>query len=797
MKKYALSLFVASILVGCSTSKDTFQSRNYHKITSWYNGLFNAEEQLEIANKNLIENFQEDYSKILPIGVNYYGNNEVDDYSGENIPTFGINNNSTKQISKPTGYDAVEKKALSVIEKHSMMIQGQEKNTMIARAYLLIGKSKFQRGQFFEALDAFNYVTQNFKDTKYFNEASTYAALSNIKGGNYFDGQEKLLALYDNESLPKNIQYIVASNYADFLIENEKYEDAIEPLKKADYFSKNGPERYRVLFALGQVYSKLGKQIEAGEIFSNLYKLKPGFEMEVKTQLAIAENFDPKINNYNNYKTHLLDQAKKGIYTSKKNEFYYAIAEMALRNGNLDEATEYSKLSLKEPISDEWVRGKTYENFANINLAKSNYLYATAYFDSAVTSFTKKEHKEPIAIKNKVLKELMEKHYLVEKNDSILKLTSLSKDEQQTYFSKHIESLRAKEEKKIVEDQKQVEEFQLAGKVSSFDNDKSNKFYFYNQSLKSNGKVEFQRIWNNVVLQDDWRNTSKSSLNAIEQKESELKGTLTSGDPRRFDIDYYTEKIPTSASEINELKITRDTTQLALGIGYYDYFENVDLADKTLTALLASPPKNKETELKAIYQLYRIHKDRDKSLENKYKDIILNQYPNTIYAGYILNPDVDYISEETKEALEDYKNTYAFFKNEDYKKVKSNVAEALTKYPTEIIVAKFALLNAFAISKTESQENFKNALEIVAVAYENTEEGKYAKKLLGTLNNPTENKEESKPTEKISNTNTIERTQINDLDEPIIEEKQKSEEIIKPPKGTVVPPGRNKSIFEK
>lgn len=745
MKKYAFSLVAASLLIGCSTRKDTFQNRNYHKMTSWFNGIFNAEEELDKKHTELKNNFVEDYGEILPIGVNYFKDKNSTDENpalammNQSIGGSGNSNNSGN-VQRPAGYQAVEAKANKVIEKHSMLISGSERNQMIARAYLLIGKSRFFSGQYFEALDALNYVTKNFPQSKYYDEAMLYTTLADIKGGNYFDGQEKLLKLYEKENLSKDIKYLVAANYADFLVENKMYEEALEPLEKAHYYSRNSTDKARTLFALGQVFSALGKQEEAGQAFTDVYKMRPGFDMEVKSQLAIASNFDPKINNYSTYKAHILDQSKKGIYTSKKNEFYYAIAEMAFKNQNYDEAVQYSELSLKEPLSDPYIRAKAYENFANVHFSKGNYVYATSYYDSAVTTYSKDKDKERITAKNTILKNLMQMHYLVERNDSILRIAQLSKEEQQDFFTKHIEKLKKQEEERLVKEQQEITEFQLGGKTtgfaSSFDQGNSNKFYFYNQSLKNSGIAEFQRVWNSPTLKDKWRNSATPGA-SLEDKENELKGNIASGDPRRFEIGYYLEKLPRSVKELTDLKITRDTTQLALGTGYYDYFNDTKLSAQTLEKLIASPPKQKEVEVQAMYQLYRIHKDRDKVLEDKYKNEILSKYPNTIYTGYILNPEVDFITAETKEALLDYEATYALYKDEKYDEVKARVAKAIEKYPTEIIIAKFALLNAFAVSKTESKENFERALEIVVLAYDKADEAKRAKQLLEKLRNPT------------------------------------------------------------
>jgi hypothetical protein len=44
------------------------------------------------------------------------------------------------------------------IQKHSMNIDGTEKNYQIDEAYLLLGKARYYDQRFIPALDAFNYI---------------------------------------------------------------------------------------------------------------------------------------------------------------------------------------------------------------------------------------------------------------------------------------------------------------------------------------------------------------------------------------------------------------------------------------------------------------------------------------------------------------------------------------------------------------------------------------------------------------------------------------------------------------
>src|SRR5690625_7809856 len=83
---------------------------------------------------------------------------------------------------------------------------------------------------------------------------------------------------------------------------------------------------------------------------------------------------------------------------------------------------------------------------------------------------------------------------------------------------------------------------------------------------------------------------------SLEEREAEMLGQVDNQNPRRYELEYYIEQIPTRTGQLNRLKIERDTTQLSLGIGYYDLFKNDEIATTTLESLLKSPPKEDVTE---------------------------------------------------------------------------------------------------------------------------------------------------------------------------------------------------------
>lgn len=753
MRKKIIVLVCFGMLASCSTKKDSFKNRAFHNSTAWFNTLFNAEKEMDKKIKELEFNYTDNYSEILPVDPRP----EVTDFSlsEEYIDQMAAGlspgkNNQTKQVD---GFDLVEQKALKAIEKHSMLINGVERNKTMTHAYLVLGKARYHKGKGFDALDALNYLqTKLPRHKKYTPEAQLYTALANIQVGNEFDGQRSLETLYKDDGYKKDFKEDIGKSYAQLLIDNENYEEALNLLNYTLKNTKNKKRKARYTFIEGQLYSRMGKQTEAGEAFTRVFNLKPGFEMEVKSQLGIAANFDPEINRYTSYRDHLLDISKKGNYLSRKNELLYAIGDIAIKADKKEEARKYLKESFVGPASDPYIRGKAYERYADLEFDEGNYVHASAYYDSAISVAPYDKDIARITERNSSLKHLMEKHYLVKRNDSILKLASMSPQEQESFFGNYISKLKIEDAKRKKQMEEEATVFQTQSKGGNFnttfgETGGGSTFYFYNNTAKSSGQNEFKRVWGNIRLTDNWRSSAGASL-SLEEQEAELLGQADAQNPRRYEMEYYIEQIPTRPSDLSKLKIERDTTELSLGIGYFDLFKNSKMANSTLEHLLLTPPKEQSTEAQAMYQLYRINsKIENTAKAEEYKNSILTKYPTSVYAMYILNPEVDYSTPTTKDALALYEETYDLYKNEKYKEVKENVSRALEMYPSEIIIAKFTLVNSLAIGKTEGREDFISALELITIAYQNTEEAKKAQEILDILNNVKKSKpSESSPT---------------------------------------------------
>src|SRR5690606_38028195 len=251
----------------------------FHSSTAWFNTLFNAEEAMDKKIDELELEYQDNYSEILPVDPlpKITEGDFLDGIDFDDPPAGGFKqtgNSNSNQNKTAEGFDLVEKKALKAIENHSMNINGRERNKMMTRAYLVLGKARYNKGKGFEALDALNYLKNSLPyHKKYTPEAELYIALANIQTGNIFEGERILEKLHKDDGLKKRLIENISKYYAHDLIRQGEYEDAIAALDDAIDHSKNKKRKARYYYIMGQLYSLMGMQQQAGEAYTRVYQL--------------------------------------------------------------------------------------------------------------------------------------------------------------------------------------------------------------------------------------------------------------------------------------------------------------------------------------------------------------------------------------------------------------------------------------------------------------------------------------------------------------------------------------------
>lgn len=730
---FIVALFL--VIFSCSTRKDTFVNRNYHALTTKFNVLFNGKEAFNEGIEAINNNYKDNWFKQLPI-------EPIDFEEGKIIIStknsgIGAGFDDTEEEEKAiTPFSIAEEKAVKAIQKHSMNINGLEQNTQIDEAYLLLGKARYYEQRFIPAIEAFDYVIANYPTASLIKETKIWKAKANLKIGNEDFAIESMRLLLDiKDSLEidssKDIKEHGYTALAMAYVKSDSIQNAKKALFKATETIKNKEQGVRNLFVLGQIYSSENKKDSASIIFNKIINFRRApCKYQIHANIELAKN-----STTDSTATLLLKNMCKLIKDRDNrpylDELYYQMGYLHEKNDSLDLALDYYEKSLKANAGSDTQKTYTYERIGNINFKNSKYQLASSSYEN-VLSIAKDSLSlriRRVKRKHKSLASLINFEKTVAKNDSIIKLASFSTKEQQAFFKKYIDNLK-KKDKDAAQLKLNQQAFGANFGSSSLKSNKKGNWYFYNSQSLNFGKTEFVKIWGNRKLEDNWRWTSKFATNKTENNSLQANQKNP-----RYDLTSYLQTIPASKNKIDSLKLERNEALLELGIIYKEQFKDFKLAIERLEKVASLNP-SKELKLPINWHLYKIYKNLgEKNKKNKYKDIILKEYPNSVFAKTIKYPNKAVLEEVSVNEIENkYKEIYYLYKQNKFKETAEKVIDILPTLKNSKLIPKFELLKAYAIGKYVDKKTYKSALETIIIKYGGTEEGKKAKQIVNQLN---------------------------------------------------------------
>ena len=734
-KKIVLILSVFAVLYSCSTKKDTVVSRNWHSLNTKFNVLFNGKEALKKGITSINEGYNDDWFQQLPLEPIEFEEEKIE------VPKFntgmgaGFNDNEDEKEKASTPFGIAEEKAVKAIQKHGMNINGLERNSQIDDAYLLLGKARYYDRRFIPAIEAFNYVITHYPDADLIAETKIWRAKTNIRIDNEeFAIETMKLLLHVKDTLEIDLsEEIKEQGYtalAMAYIKSDSLQKAKKYLIKATETLENENLGARNLFVLGQMYSLENKKDSASVIFNKIvnyrkapykYKIHANIELAKNTtsdstSAAILEKMQKLIKNRDNRK--YLD------------ELYYQVGFLHEKNDSIDLAVDYYKKSLRVESNNIKQKTFTFEKLGNISFKNSKYQLANSYYDSIIniTTDTLSLRIRRIKRKHKNLASLIKFENTVTKNDSILRIASLSKEEQASYFQKYIDNLKKKDEE-AAQLKLNQEAFGSAFGESTLRSNKKGKWYFYNSQSINFGKTEFEKIWGKRQLEDNWRWSSKIATNLTNKDSVQVNQKNL-----RYDLASYLKTIPTDINKIDTLNLDRNQALYELGLIYKEQFKDTKLAIERLERVSSLNPREKLI-LPINWHLYKAYSDiGDKTKSDIHKNIILTKYTNTVFAKTIRNPNKKIEKEISVDEIENkYKEFYYLYKENKFQETVKKIVDILPSIQNSKLVPKFELLRAYAIGKYTDKKAYKFALEAIVIKYGNTEEGKQAKKIVEQL----------------------------------------------------------------
>ena len=710
MKKPIINIitffFLAILIAGCSRKKDKFLNKNFHSVTTKYNFLFNGNNLYAEGLSDLENDVRENFWTLLPL---------------EKFKFY-----RTDDEERETNFTRAEEKATLAIQKHSMNVDGKERNPIMDQAYFLLGKARYYDNRFIPALEAFNYILYKYPTSEYINKVKIWKEKINIRLDQNKYAIDNLKELLEEENLLIEERSLANSYLAQAFINIEQIDSAAYFLKKSNQQFKNIKKNPRNTFLLAQLYQELKVKDTATELYSEIIDLNR----------KIPRKF--YIHSYIN-KSSLSDSIENSIMELKEltmnfenNNFldiiYHQIAMLNLKKGDSIKslkdslAVYYFNKSLRSDPDDEILIAKNYNELAELNFENKEYLQAGLYYDSTLNELNGRSREfRKIKKKRENLDDLIFYETLTIELDSIFNLVNMTDEKRKEFFSNYINNLKEKKEKS----DKQNNNFGSSNSIISNTDSESALFYFYNSTAVAFGKNDFKSRWGERKLEDNWRwSISKAS---IEDKDPQNEEIAINKDSI-FSVDYYIGLIPKDKITIDSLNQKRNDAYFRLGSIYKDQFEEFQISNAKLFELLQSNPVENliPTSKYFIYKNFLSLNNFTKAEELK-EDIILN-YRDSKYAEILLDPNSASIEKQNSNEI--YENLYADFNNQKYIDVIEKCDTYIMDFQGEPIVTKFEFLKALAIARVYGFKEYEKALTFIKLNYSSTIEGKEAERIL-------------------------------------------------------------------
>ncbi|MFK8281134.1 type IX secretion system periplasmic lipoprotein PorW/SprE [Capnocytophaga cynodegmi] len=703
------------LVFGCTPNANTYYNRQMQPIVTKYNVLFNGEEAFDLGLKELQEQYQDNFSEILPV--------EPIKMSGK-IQLDGIEN---------PNFERAEEKAIKTIQLHSMVFKGVQRNYKIDDAYVLLGKSRYYNERFLPALEAFNHLLTNYGKSERIPEAAIWAQKTNLRLGKDKIAIEKLHELLETEKLRRNDKAEAYATLGQAYINQEMYPNAAEALYLAGKFTKNKLLRGRYYFIAAQLYEKQKQRDSAVVAYEKVIDLnwKISRKLWVEAQAGKARNKDFSPEEKQEFLEYLTKLEKRYEQKDLLDVLYFVHGSLTQEN-NKAIATSFYRKSLKNNKKDNSLKAKTHERLAEILFEQKDYTGAYHHLDSTLAYIP--EHTfERLYIERKKenLAKITELEYVVKQNDSIIKIAKLSKEEQLSFFQKHIDSVQ-----KVVEQKQKnmtsAEDLGSGFYVQNLPEQQGGKFYFYNPMAIAYGKQQFQQYWGNRALEDNWRWSSKVKKTTTQSLE-EFDSELVAVEDDFVTAESFVEKLPKSEIEIIQLEKDRNQALYQLGVLYRAKFGDNELSISRLESLLnANPDAN--LEVGALYELYKNHLDLNSSKSEDFKNQLFNKFPESDYVS-ILKGNISSQQHKDQKAQELLDTLTVDFQKGKILEILQTLDENRLSFRETAVAPKLEMLKADAIARLYGVVSYREALERVKVNYPETDESKLATELLEKLSN--------------------------------------------------------------
>ena len=715
---YALGfvfLTIALILTGCSTQKNTAQSRWWHAFNAKYNTYYNG--TLAYIDGSLEKET---------------GNK--DNYT-EQIPLYTVSNRNSREIGK-ANFDRAIEKCEKAIHQHSIKrrpewtknrrktakdiewLSRQEYNPFLWKAWMLMGRSQFYQGDFESAAATFSYMSRLYAtQPAIYGKARAWLAKCYIEQNWNYDAEDVIRNML-RDSIHWRAQKEWDYTFADYYIHTGNAEQAIPYLRKVISHEMRRKQKAREWYLMGQLQASIGNKKEAYKAFRHVIRQNPPYELAFNARIAMTEVMAK--DNAGKMISRLKRMAASDNNKEYQDQIYYAIGNIHLsRKDTLKAITAYEKGNQKS-TRNGIEKGVLLLHLGDLYWTKEKFSDARRCYGEAIGLLDKdRKDYQQLANRSKVLDELVPYTDAVQLQDSLQQLARMSEKERNAAIDRVIDALKKKEKEERNRKAEEEAESTLRQDGGNFANNnnfassnspqKNNEnsantpangqWYFYSPLTVSQGKVQFQKLWGKRDNVDNWQRINKTvvanaagaeemtdeqrdSLAQAAEQEELLKQTSDSAvnDPHRRE--YYLAQIPFTPEQLAESNKQLEDGLYHAGVIFKDKLDNLPLSRKSLLRLVNNHPDYAHLD-DAYYHLYLLYsRERKPEMAQTYLQKLKAEYPESQWTTLLSDP---YYAENAKRGvqIEDslYTLTYQAFRDGEYDKVERNAQISRNRFP--------------------------------------------------------------------------------------------------------------------
>lgn len=752
MKKsfyYILSILALFLLWSCSTKKNTKASRFYHAFTSNYNIYFNGKTSFDEALLSMQNGYKESYSDMILMYP-------VSAQPKEKQNTGGPFDRAIEKSNKAIKLHSIKAKPLKKPgwkndPKQRALQEQEEYNPFLRKCWLMMGQAQFYNADFLQASATFSYIARHYAgDEEMIATARLWQARCYSEMGWFYESEDILGKLNTNGIPKKNLKQYAAV-YADYLVKNKQFEEAVPYLKTAIKAEKSKLQRTRMKYLLGQMYTDMEQDGLAYQIFGQVARSNPPYALEFAARIRQTEVFTG--NDYQRVIKMLNGMAKSEKNKDLLDQVYYALGNVYLsREDTVNAITNYH-LGIEKSTQNGLDKAICQIKLGDIYFKKRDYVNAQPCFSGALSGI-QKEYKdfERISKLSSVLDELVVHVQAVHLQDSLQTLAKMPEAERLAVIDKIIEKVKKEEEEAKALAEKEAYLAEQEAKGTGIDRPGTETggitlpsatggatFYFYNPQAVSQGKSQFQRKWGRRTLEDNWRRRKKemSTFNenvTDEQAVGENADALPEGDIAAADSleaglpavaaddpksrEYYIQQLPLTPEDVEASNVIIEDGLYNMAMIYKDKLEDIPLSVEAFEELERRFPEHAH-RLESFYQVYLMAlRTGNTALAAAYKTKLIAAFPESDYAIAIADPNYEY-NIRMMDVVQDsvYQSTYAAYLSEDTVSVRRNFRDVSAKYPLATLMPKFMFLDALTYVQAGDAEGFKNALKALVEKY--------------------------------------------------------------------------------